>query len=365
MAISTRTVQVVSVVAATVVALACGTNYVYSAWAPQFAAKLNLSSTQINLIGTAGNIGMYGAGIPVGILVDAKGPRPAVLLGAVTLGLGYFLINRAYVSGPPPTSVFLLCLYTLLTGIGSCSAFYAAIKIPALNWPDHRGTATAFPMAGFGLSAFFFSALAAMAFPDNTSKFLLVLAVGTFSMVSASLFFLRVVKHSAVYSALPTQEDHSQPTSRQSERPKSIIQRRGAGSIKEHKTELDIRGMALLPKLEFWILFVLLGTLTGIGLMTINNIGNDTRALWNHFDDTVPSDYIEKRQHFHVSIISITSFGGRLASGMGSDLIQLKLRMSRYWCLVLASAVFAAAQLCAIRIENPHYLWAVSGLSGR
>ncbi len=93
-------------------------------------------------------------------------------------------------------------------------------------------------MAGFGLSAFFFSALAAMAFPDNTSKFLLVLAVGTLSMITASLFFLRVVQHSAAYSALPTQEDHPRPASRQSERRKSIPQRRAG--IKEHAAELGM-----------------------------------------------------------------------------------------------------------------------------
>ncbi|MCJ1474449.1 hypothetical protein MMC13_003107 [Lambiella insularis] len=40
----------VSVVAATVISLACGTNYAYSAWGPQFATRLNLSSTQSNLI---------------------------------------------------------------------------------------------------------------------------------------------------------------------------------------------------------------------------------------------------------------------------------------------------------------------------
>ena len=39
--------------------------------------------------------------------------------------------------------------------------------------------------------------------------------------------------------------------------------------------------------------------------------------------------------------------------------------MSRFWCLVAASTIFCAAQICAIRIENPHHLWAVSGLSGR
>ncbi|MCJ1241459.1 hypothetical protein MMC14_009464 [Varicellaria rhodocarpa] len=45
-----RTRRIVSVIAATIISLACGTNYVYSAWGPQFASKMNLSSTQSNLI---------------------------------------------------------------------------------------------------------------------------------------------------------------------------------------------------------------------------------------------------------------------------------------------------------------------------
>jgi hypothetical protein len=58
--------RIISVVAATTIALACGTNvsckclrleivadvrqYAYSAWAPQFAEKLQLSATQSNII---------------------------------------------------------------------------------------------------------------------------------------------------------------------------------------------------------------------------------------------------------------------------------------------------------------------------
>lgn len=60
--------RIVSVIAATAIALACGTNvslrqpssftatttdelqYAYSAWAPQFAEKLQLSTTQSNII---------------------------------------------------------------------------------------------------------------------------------------------------------------------------------------------------------------------------------------------------------------------------------------------------------------------------
>jgi MFS family permease len=66
----------------------------------------------------------------------------------------------------------------------------------------------------------------------------------------------------------------------------------------------------------------------------------------------------------HVSIISVGSFLGRLLSGIGSDIIVKRLHMSRFWCAAASATIFMFAQLCAIRIENPSYLWAVSGLSG-
>lgn len=72
---------------------------------------MKLSSTDSNLIvghilserirrvsylwqGTFGNLGMYTAGIPIGLLVDSRGPRPGALLGAVLLGVGYFSLYR-------------------------------------------------------------------------------------------------------------------------------------------------------------------------------------------------------------------------------------------------------------------------------
>ena len=38
---------------------------------------------------------------------------------------------------------------------------------------------------------------------------------------------------------------------------------------KEPPHRLDLRGLQMLPKAEFWFLFSLMGILTGIGLMTI------------------------------------------------------------------------------------------------
>lgn len=41
---------------------------------------------------------MYGTGIPVGVLIDSKGPRPGVLIGVLAIGSGYFLIYKGLCS---------------------------------------------------------------------------------------------------------------------------------------------------------------------------------------------------------------------------------------------------------------------------
>ena len=145
---------------------------------------------------------MYSMGIPVGIFVDNKGPRPSVIVGSFLLALGYFPLRQAYDRGSG--SVAACCFYSFCTGFGGCCAFAAAVKTSALNWPHHRGTATAFPLAAFGLSAFFFSIFAQYIFPGSTGDFLLLLAAGTFGMTFISFFFLRVLPHSAYSAIRPT-----------------------------------------------------------------------------------------------------------------------------------------------------------------
>ncbi|KAK3391018.1 major facilitator superfamily domain-containing protein [Podospora didyma] len=193
--------RVVSSVAATLISLACGTNYVYSAWAPQFADKLHLTTTDSNWIGLAGNLGMYSMGVPIGLFIDHRGPRPAVIVGSLLLGLGYFPFSSAYENASG--SVPLMCFFSYLTGLGGCMAFAASVKTSALNWPHHRGTATAFPLAAFGLSAFFFSLTGSVFFPGDTSAFLMLLAVGTFGMTFLGFFFLGVFPHTS-YHAVPS-----------------------------------------------------------------------------------------------------------------------------------------------------------------
>ncbi|KAG6179265.1 hypothetical protein E4U34_005447 [Claviceps purpurea] len=106
----------------------------------------------------------------------------------------------------------------------------------------------------------------------------------------------------------------------------------------------DIRGLKLLRNPSFWLLFTIMAILSGVGLMTINNIGNDV--------------------NMHVSILSLCSFGGRLLSGVGSDFLATYLHASRMWCLLVASFIFLLSQASALVVNDPHFLGFVSGLSG-
>lgn len=86
--------------------------------------------------------------------------------------------------------------------------------------------------------------------------------------------------------------------------------------------------------------------------------------MWRNYEPDTDPAYITKRRAMHVSILSICSFFGRLLSGVGSDVLVRRLHASRTWCLTLASAIFTIAQLLALSIKDPHYLFIVSSLSG-
>ncbi|QIX01352.1 hypothetical protein AMS68_006869 [Peltaster fructicola] len=347
-----HTQRVLSVIAASAIGLAAGTNYGFSAWAPQFAERLSLSATEINLIGTFGNLGMYAVGIPAGALIDARGPRYGALLGAICLAAGYFPLRNAYDAAGEGYNMALYCLFSFFTGVGSCSAFSSAIKVSATNFPSHRGTATAFPLSCFGLSALLFTTISAVVL-DDTSGLLLLLGIGTVSAVLVSTIFLRLITATG-YGLLPSEEPRKD--SDELERTTS------RGSWKDAE-DVNITGLALLRSSKFWQLLVLLGLLGGVGLMTINNIGNDARSLWHHYDDTASREAIQKRQLMHVGILSLMSFVGRLCSGIGSDWL-VHHRSTRLWTLVVSSAVFAAAQVVGLALENPNYLFWLSGLTG-
>ena len=258
----------------------------------------------------------------------------------------------------------------------------------------------------------FFAAIAQV-LPSGTYNFLILLATGTVLLPLISFPFMRVIpqhtyhhlsqhEHQVLHrtrlagsrsephdeepglpNPISTTPDEDSSSDRETSTPdvesssllsKSSTQEQATDDLESSKhldpdrvyepAHLDIRGFALLPHAEFWQLFLMLGLMTGIGLMTINNIGNDALALWKHHDPSTSVSFIESRQAMHVSILSFCSFSGRLLSGIGSDLLVSRLNRSRFWCLFASGLIFCMTQVVATAVQNPHYLTLVSGLTG-
>lgn len=269
------------------------------------------------------------------------------------------------------------------------------------------------------MSALFWSNISTLVFKDDTGRFLLLLALGTSILSFCSIPFLRILasepyspiahsqesrrlhnpsdlrsvpedsedsgphastafeheqypaharSHSAASnsrqfandderSSLVSKNDHTRPSF-------DTLDDDFLDEVADESHHLDIRGLAMLRKVEFWQLFLTMALLSGIGLMTINNIGNSVKALWLYYDDSATDLFIQHRQVMHVSILSFGNFLGRLSSGIGSDILVKKLGMSRFWCLFFSAVVFTLTQLAGTTISNPNSLVIVSGFTG-
>lgn len=146
-----------------------------------------------------------------------------------------------------------------------------------------------------------------IAFADDTSKFLLMLAILTLALNSVSFFFIRLLPPNSTCSAQYEHSDsqilrrpkngrstngeeqgiesesrkfsessnrgRAEETDGETQETSSLLSRSSDSRLDyegEGKSEeVDVRGLALLRKSEFWQLFLVFGLLTGIGLMNI------------------------------------------------------------------------------------------------
>lgn len=197
--------RITTLISSVIVALSSGTNYIYSAYAPQLAARLRISHTKLNIIGLAGNIGVYSSGPFWGRIVDRRGPRILLACGFAFLLIGYSGIYHLYngadneQAGTNAETFSYLSFITLifcafLTGAGGNGGLTSSVNATAKSFPDElRATTTGLVLSGFGLSAFYFSALTHLLFPGDTSSFLLLLAVGTSFPMILGFFLVRPI----------------------------------------------------------------------------------------------------------------------------------------------------------------------------
>ncbi|KAF9501081.1 MFS general substrate transporter [Pleurotus eryngii] len=344
------------------VAACAGTNYVFSAYGPQLASQLHIEQTSLNLIGLAGNVGVYSSSPIWGRIVDARGPRIPLAGAFILLFFGYSGIRTIYNAGPPETNepisspvFYALVLFSYLTGAGGCAALNGAGNPTTKSFPDQmRATVTGLVFSGFGLSAFIFSAIAHAAFPGDTSSFLLVLAIGTACPMLIGYFFIKVI---------PLQEatkDHDPQTPLLSGHVPPTI----TSDVLLVDAEPNVSGWGLCRNGDFWGLFLLFSIFAGTGLMFINNIGTMARILYAHENASFNPVIAAQWQATQVSILSIMNCSGRVVIGLLSDFISTRLMRPRSYCYVLAASVVLLSQLVAANIDSVANLWIATGLLG-
>ncbi|KAJ7476903.1 major facilitator superfamily domain-containing protein [Mycena galericulata] len=405
--------RITTLLASLFVAVGSGTNYVFSAYSPQLAARLNINHTQLNVVGLAANVGVYSSGPFWGRIVDSRGPRIPLGFAFVFLFLGYMGIRYFYDTGVAAGSSLstfslgLLIACSFMTGAGGNAGFTGAVNSTAKSFPDKaRATTTGLVLSGFGLSAFFFSTLAHTLFPGDTSSFLLLLGAGTAVTTIVGFFLVRAIPLAAAESAhehvgetavsaeaeatffgddsdsltpllneapaagpeeeyVPDAEaiELSPPSSRLSSRAPSHSRSRGR-SKQDALEGPNIHGRALWLNPDFLLLFAILSMLSGTGLMYINNVGSMSQALFAKGNAAYDEVEASRWQATQVSTISIMNFSGRILIGLISDNIKNRFGFPRSYSLVLVSTLFFLSQLLAAQIGDVESLWKASALVG-
>lgn len=292
-----------------------------------------------------------GIGAPIsGILIDRKGYTLVSLIGFVLLTSGYYIMKKQLDKEWANLNVSCACL--LVIGLGSSTINSVSLKCCAVSFPSIRGVATSLPLALFGLSALFYSVIASMFFPEDTSGFI--------GFIMISIMFIFVACFPSIYLADCEHQMKSKTSSPQlpeiPSTPKARSKPSGVAT-----SEINI-----FTSFRFYQLFIITGMLASLGQMYIYSVGYIVKALIINESGTNPSlgILIQQDQQFQVGILSIANFLGRIAAGIFGDIVSQSFGKSRSILLFIPAIGMSICQAISYNIDSCTELPMVSFLIG-
>ncbi|KAF9438422.1 hypothetical protein BGZ76_007946 [Entomortierella beljakovae] len=390
--------------------LVSGTLYVYALYAPSFTGHLGYSQTQTSTIAVIGDMGLYGVGPLSGLLADRLGPRRTSLIAGCLLALGYCSLSFGYSKGldsiskgeAPPSFLYLaLCLF--LAGMGSSTSYMAAFTCLAKNFKYSRGIALGIPVSFFGLSAAVLTGVAQRFFTIeikellnslqdkvelDTANFLLFLGVFGGIANLLSFVFMTIVPDAPSPTIMVVTDENGQhhtisvpnesnESSEQSpllgEDPLSTAaDLQNQSNLHRSISKSDppaVSGREFFMDRDAQYFLLVMFCLSGSGLMIINSITAiiDTVAKSERSDPYMMA-MEEKRpltaiHAAHVGLISLSSYAGRIVSGLGSDVAIHRYGALRVYVLPIATACMGLAQIVGM-FAPLEWLVLCSGLTG-
>ncbi|GMM54731.1 hypothetical protein DAKH74_013470 [Maudiozyma humilis] len=187
---ATKRQLILSLIGSCVTALGAGTPYIYSYYAPKLLERCEIPISKSSSISFSLNIGSSLLAMFAGMIIDYN-PALSCLIGAITTFFAYMILSICYKNAI--SNVFLISFALGLVGFGSISGFFAGVKVCTTNFPRHRGTATACPIALYALSGMVFSTICAKWFGDNMLGVFRFLQVVCTLMILVGVFTVKIV----------------------------------------------------------------------------------------------------------------------------------------------------------------------------
>ncbi|KAJ3006401.1 UNVERIFIED_CONTAM: hypothetical protein HDU68_004091 [Siphonaria sp. JEL0065] len=346
--------------AASLVCMTCaGTLYLFSAYAQGLKQKRGLSQTALNGIASCGGFGQYLSGPIWGRLSDTHDRRVLCGTAGILLLTGYLSLAIGYSSELVPIAG--LAIAYACVGLGSSGVFNSALATSVKNFDQREhGFAVGVPVAFFGLSAFVFSQLQRLfvttTLESNNSSgvdifgFLVFIGIVTGGGALIGSQFLYDVSGSVRRG-----ERTEISTSGSGDEDETVGPVATAAINTEESLLLTVSPNAaaqsapvepsIFEQRDAWLLFGAFILLSGTGLMYINNVGAVVIALSSASD--LPTD-IQAMQRLHVGLLSICNCAGRISTGLASDFLMTRLKLTRLVGLIAGGGLIALALLVGI-----------------
>ncbi len=127
--------------------LALGSLYAWSVFVAPLEREFGWKRAQTSLVFTIAVVTFALTFILGGRLQDRRGPRPAALIGAVLVSLGFFLTSFT------SSLVFLYIVFGVIVGAGNGFGYATPIPVASKWFPDKRGLIVGLMVGGYGASS--------------------------------------------------------------------------------------------------------------------------------------------------------------------------------------------------------------------
>ncbi|KAJ3259552.1 hypothetical protein HK103_002105 [Boothiomyces macroporosus] len=307
----------ISQISASAVSVSAGTAYVFSLYGPQLAEKLQLGQSEVAFIASCSNLGNY-------------------------------------FSGP----------------IAGCACYQTSLVTNYGNWPaEYRSIAIGMTVSFFGLSAFIFAFIGSNFFAFNkillVSDFLTFL--GTLCLI-INLFAVVLLKPLPIDATEEEMEPllhdgdiETEYTTEEYEQYASPVIQDELDLVHEHSIGIELEEISCFRSMNAYFLALNMLFVVGVGLMYTNNVGAIVISLLP--DGMTSKDPLTQAlQKSHVSILSLTSFGARIATGFLADICAQRYNIQRTVWAIFSAGFMTLGCLIALYISNVDDLYAVTVL---